>query len=406
MKAWSNGLSKFIDRLDEFTILLLFPLAILVFIRKFIKEKEAFFQWYVVLFFSIIIFIIAGLISGAINGNPIIVTVHGVFDYVKYFFVIFIYAAFFRDALEFKKMFRLLLIMTVFLGGVALIQELWALGFRYLLQNDINNEGIFILRYMPTEIRGEDYWRLAIYRAISLMSHSNVFGLYSLLILIIYLSTVNGTKWSVLIFLLTGIVFSGSRIVYSCFIIAGGAIFIKKRYWYLYVSAILIVILMLSIVFEQNNDNRGSMSYREYSRNMSVKIWKDHPVWGVGPGFFGGALSLKYYSPIYREYNFLEENLNYVQGIDQFWPQLLVETGIIGTVIFFGLVMQLFLIFYISCQCGDYDQRKGAFKGLAVFTIVIPIYSLGIILNITPVLFTYFALAGICLGSEGMNDCK
>jgi len=57
----------------------------------------------------------------------------------------------------------------------------------------------------------------------------------------------------------------------------------------------------------------------------------DHPKFGVGPGMFGGAVAKKSSSPYYEEYNFSTDALRHYSDLDQFWPQILAETGIIGT---------------------------------------------------------------------------
>ncbi len=141
------------------------------------------------------------------------------------------------------------------------------------------------------------------------------------------------------------------------------------------------------------------VSYRVYAREKAMEVWKDHPSWGVGPGMFGGVVSVIFKSPVYEEYDFIATwVLEKYRSLDQFWPQVLAEMGIIGAVGFAGLFISLFVIFYIARQQAASDEVKELFTGLTIFTIVILIYCLGLGLNITSILFTFSAIAGMGLG--------
>lgn len=68
---------------------------------------------------------------------------------------------------------------------------------------------------------------------------------------------------------------------------------------------------------------------------QSLPIIRDHPIVGVGPGRFGGAVASNYGTPIYDEYGFGPLFWNPAQRtVDNFWLHLLVETGILGVAAF------------------------------------------------------------------------
>ena len=68
---------------------------------------------------------------------------------------------------------------------------------------------------------------------------------------------------------------------------------------------------------------------------QSIPIIRDHPLIGVGPGRFGGAVAHTFPTPLYDEYGFRPLFWNPAQRtVDNFWLHLLVETGILGVAAF------------------------------------------------------------------------
>jgi len=403
--VWSNELSVWINRWEEITVGIFLPLAI----RELYKNREILNRFHLILLSPIIVLSISGFISGIINGNPLLVTILGIFDYIKYFLFIFIYAAFFRKFSEFKKIFHLLLIIAVFLGAVAFIQEVWALSSIHIYGNDIFDSETYLFHDITLVLHLDniiDHWRFGIYRAPSLVGHYNLLGLYCLFFFTIYLCIKKKLNFTVVIPLIGGIFLSISRLIYTGFIFMAGVQIFKGRKWLmpLVVVPIAIVVLSMSSLLEfdmtEGQKQRDFVTYREYTRDKAIEVWKDHPFWGVGPGMFGGVVSVIYQSPVYEEYNFSESVkgvLKRYSSLDQFWPQVLAETGIIGTVAFAGLFVSLFMIFFLLRRQATSDEMKGLFTGLAIFTIVIFIYALGSPLK-DAVIFTYFAFAGMGLG--------
>ena len=76
-------------------------------------------------------------------------------------------------------------------------------------------------------------------------------------------------------------------------------------------------------------------------------ILAEHPILGVGPGRYGGAVAAWYPTPVYRAYG-TNKLLTYQIGfkkffhqqtVDNFWLHLVVESGILGTLAFGGLIL-------------------------------------------------------------------
>lgn len=427
-----NSVLKFILYVDEITIVIFILLAI----KEIYKNWEIADKSYLYLILPIILFIIVGLSSGVFNQNSLFVTILACFDYIKYFLVIFIYAAFFKEFDAFKQIFRLLLIIGACLGGVAIIQEIWAMTSQYILREEVQGNQMLLLINSVLGDYSHYTPRLGVFRVHSFMNNSIMLGHYLLLILTIYLSVTRRLSWAVFLLLYAGIVMSVSRTVYAgfVFLMIVQIIWYRRRMLIAAVTPMLIVLLLLfslqdinisnsydlpwqtgleinSIDWEKDfNDEskedtyikESQMSFRKYTRQKGVEIWKDHPLLGVGPGYFGSIISLKTYSPIYKEYNLASvmTNIRKWSGLDQFWPQVLAETGMIGIMSFVGLFISLFITGLILRHNSVSYEINGLFSAMLTYIIIIIIYTMGSGLNITPILFTFFALVGMGFGCE------
>ncbi len=413
VKPWSSGLATLVDRLDELTIMIFFPLAFIRICRDY-KKEENFNLMGLLILFPILTISLAGFISGMLNGNALLITALGTLEYVKFFLVIFIYAAFFRELDMFQKIFRLLLIVAVFIGLVAFVQEAWVICSRYFFERDIADKGIYIFISKMLNINPVIIWkrglRLGIYRAFSLLSHYNLLGLYSLLILTIYLHVNKKVNFVVMFSLLAGIFASVSRTAYAGFALLAGLQIFRGRKWLIIFLIPAGVALSLMGFFgddiniselkdkEYKAEYNQTVTYREFARGKAMAVWKDHPIWGVGPGMFGGAVAFKYSSPLYEEYNFLSI-LNWFRSLDQLWPQVLAEMGIVGTAALASLFVSLLYLLFISRQRATSDEIRGLLTGLSVFTMILLIYTLSGNLNIVSVLLPYCAFVGMGIGS-------
>ncbi len=61
-------------------------------------------------------------------------------------------------------------------------------------------------------------------------------------------------------------------------------------------------------------------------------IIADHPIVGAGPGRYGGAVAWRFGSPLYDDYT--DGSVPEGRTVDNFWLHLLVEVGVIGTLLF------------------------------------------------------------------------
>jgi hypothetical protein len=344
------------------------------------------------------LFGIYGLLSGILNGNSLFVTSIGTFDYVKNFLVIFIYAAFFRNFNEFGKLFRLLLIIAVFLGTVALIQFVWAMGSVYILGKDITDKSVYIFFNMPMD-NLDIAWRYGIFRTSSLTYHAYILGFFNLLILTIYFYTEKRVQIKTFIPLLSGVLTSISRMAYGGFFFLTLLQLIKRKKW------IILLLLLITSFFAFNkmnydkNNDPGYFDIRAETRQTALKIWEDHPLMGVGPGMFGGIVAFKYHSYINELYNLKSGYLEQVKSIEQFWFQILAEMGLVGAFLFINLIVFLFITLYELRKHTMSQDMKNLFSALIVFIPCILIYTIGSGINIAPVFFTYCAFVGMGLGS-------
>ena len=407
--TWSKSLSVIIAYLDEITIVVCLIFALIEMHKKRVNPGPYFF----ILAFAIMILTMAGFISGLVNNNSLYITALGTFDYIKNFLVIFIYAIFFREFNEFKTIFRIILILGIVLGIVAIVQELWALSSIYIFDKDLSDKGIYILRSLPKSIKGStfDPWRLGMYRTPSLMKNANMFGLYILFIFTMYISIVRKINFSALGPLFMGALLSFSRMVCFSLVIVTGSQVIKGKKWFLtLLLPVVLIVLLLNLSPETrglkfsnplvSSEEADSFNYRKHTKIKAVEIWKDNPFWGVGPGMFGGVISIKYKSPIYEAYA-LEGYELYTKrygSLDQFWPQALAETGLVGISAFAALFVSLFIIFYTLIGRSANTELDGLLRGLMIYTMVVIIYSFGSGLNVTPIIFSFAAFAGMGIG--------
>ncbi len=392
--------------LDEATVVIVFLLAV----WKLFKNKEIFDPLYLTLAIPCILFTVWGFISGVVNDNPLLLTLIGTFDYIKYFLLIFIYAAFFRDFNSLKKIFRYFLLMGIIFFAVAVIEEVWALVFRYVLGRDILDPSMYLLREPPSDSKiAVGIWRYGMLRASSIIMKIDWLGYISLFILTIYIFM--NKKLNPLIYwsLISTILLTVSRSAYAglCIVLMFYLILQKLKGSKLAITLISIAVIIIVAVINFDEiylDQTGvkennTITYREYAREKGLTIWKDHPLVGVGPGRFGGVVSKVYPTPLYNEYNF---NLNLLErfgGIDQFWPQILAETGIVGLGLFLVLIISLIkALLILRDHLSNNEEQMGLITGLLVFIMVVYVYTFGASFYTTAISFPYFAFIGICFG--------
>jgi len=394
-------LSTTFNLLDEITLIVLLPYALLIHLRDRRYRNPV----YILVISSLSAITISCLISGIVNHNPIFITLYGTFAYVKFFLFIFVYSAFFREHGDLRSLFRPVLVVAVVIGIVAILQEIWALVLRYLLGRDVFDSMVYLLAHGPvTSGQVREVWEFGIYNPPSLLSHRNLLGLYSLFILVVYLHMYKRQRAFMVVPLLSGVLLSASRVSYAGLILVMAVEAYRGRRW-LVAPIIVILILLGSMVISRSGDIDRAESnpqwyqkthFRDYARVKALEVWRDHPVWGAGPGMFGGAVAYKTVSPLYEEYNFMLV-MDMIHSLDQLWPQVLAEIGIIGTLFFIALFICLLISFR-----GD----KESSSLMIILTLLLLIYTLGSNLNNVSIMLIYSALAGITIGSSNSYSMR
>lgn len=150
---------------------------------------------------------------------------------------------------------------------------------------------------------------------------------------------------------------------------------------------VLIVLITFGVMFGQSliykigtdlNQANLEHNWRYIWLLDSARVFADHPFLGVGPGRFGGWVSVNYqYSEIYTEYDISTFG---IATIDMFWPHLLVEMGLFGLFLF---VLPWFLAFVhfnksapqrkLDLPLHNFFKRVG--KSSIVFVVVISFFS-------------------------------
>ncbi len=132
-----------------------------------------------------------------------------------------------------------------------------------------------------------------------------------------------------------------------------------KLITYLILAAPLIYFLggnLLSRFLGYDIESLYESQYRFLYLSKSVQIFLDHIMVGVGPGMFGGWVSINYHtSPIYEIYDVSTKG---IASIDMFWPHFLTEVGILGTLLF---LLSMNLIYKKSKQFSRSNNNSEIF---------------------------------------------
>ncbi len=368
--------------LDEVFIMIMLFLAFLALIYQGKFKVQP-----VYILMCLLILSIVGLISGAINNNPVVVTLNGVFDYIKNFLAIPIFCLFSIREKKIKSVYHILHKLAIFFCFVAIIQEM----------------GFFLGYYTGGDIR------FGFLRTPSLIGHPNAFGLYSLMFFIFDYSIHKKIRWQNIIFGI-GIFLSISRMIWAAFFLSSIYLFLQggnKKSIIPLIFIIIVVFATPSFFIRTSKEMRNEESFRGYTLSKSMEIWRSHPFLGVGPGRYGGVVSVTFNSPVYDKYNFSKKWYNFglkgFHSIDQFWPQILAEMGLFGAFNFVILLFILWRIPYKAKLTAKSIFSKNMLLGFSVFPIILAVYLLGSGLNLTSILLTYSVLFGMVLGLKKEN---
>ena len=128
----------------------------------------------------------------------------------------------------------------------------------------------------------------------------------------------------------------------------------------------------------------------------AITIVRDHPLLGVGPGRYGGAVADNYGTPIYEEYGTDRLFWNPQQRtVDNFWLHILVETGIVGFLTFLATAM-LPGLRILSAARTSRGLRRIMLGGTAAATAGLAISSLTtMLLEANTIGFPFWFLLGV-----------
>ena len=146
-------------------------------------------------------------------------------------------------------------------------------------------------------------------------------------------------------------------------------------------------------------EKKGAITYRDFAARKGLEVWSDHPFIGAGPGMFGGAISIRFDSYLYYVYKYPIGLLNRIGSIDQFWPQVFAEVGVIGFALYVTMLVAIIIVMLKMRQSAENNDIKNMLTALLVFALIIYAYTFGTGFNNVSVVFPYFAFIGITFGS-------
>lgn len=146
-----------------------------------------------------------------------------------------------------------------------------------------------------------------------------------------------------------------------------------------------------------NFDVNTTKMYRVIYIHKSIEIIADNPVFGVGPGKFGGWVSINYHkSYIYELYKFSTDGIS---SIDMFFPHLIGELGILGFLIYLNLYFRHFVFFKNEIPKTSFRHNESKFISILPLLFISNLLIIGwfsIALE-TPLIMTlYFIVVGVC----------
>jgi hypothetical protein len=317
----------------------------------------------------------ACLLSALLNAVDFLPAVLGTFDYVKGVAWLFVFAALCADRDWLRKVYRMLFV-------VALAGALCAVGQEVLGQ--------------PASFHVER--RLGILRVPAFFCHPNALGLYLLLFFLVEAARGTG-PWRPLA-LFVGLALSVSRMVHTAAAVLLVPLVRRRRFLIapLIVSGFIAIALTGSTVREYGVT---AATYRAYGMEKGLEVWRDHQVFGAGPGRFGGVVSVVTGSPLYERYPWEPKWLDFLlrlRSLDQLAPQLLAELGVVGTVAFVALYLTILRALWLARGTGELGP------GLLLAALAIPFYVLGSGLHFACFLVTLVGLAGAHLGLAAARE--
>lgn len=238
-------------------------------------------------------------------------------------------------------------------------------------------------------------------RASSFVGNPNVFGVLSVIGLSCSLLLWLKEKKNIYIFssliLFLAVILSFSRTAWLALVISALIFVLIKKRKYLLFAPIGLLLLLIPSVYQRvkvlTNPQYLNDSYldgRIWAMINGLHVWKNHPLFGSGPGSYGGELAASYASLVY--YQGIQQGYVALYFTDNQWLELLVQVGMLGLMAMFG-----FFISGIWQIIKNWKDTKNDFYLPALFTLVILIVS-GFFANILE-FGVVVAPAGLIIGS-------
>lgn len=379
------GWFSYIDEVS-FVLLSIFAMSFIALRRNAYRFVPISFAKWIILYASF------ASIAIAINSVPFFQGVFGIYDVLKNIVVVYPFAMLNYDEDDLMRLLRLIVRMGVVLAVFGIVGEIVALLF---------GEGLGIL------VTAEK--RYGLYRIISLTGAGNwnYLGVYLTLVFFIQYVVMRGYPGNKYKMAIVGllVIFTFSRQVWIGAILMFILILGKTGKWLTFIVSIVLALISTYsyekiISFLLTGVSLDPDQYfRLYGFLESIDILAENPFFGAGPGMFGGLSSVLYDSPLYAGWpEYYRYLVRLVRGIDQFWPVIWSETGLIGlalySMIFVGIFRQLKKAGEHFGALGRPDLAK---VGVVLRWYLIPLAIMGFAggLNAAFVVFTYFALVGI-----------
>ncbi len=194
----------------------------------------------------------------------------------------------------------------------------------------------------------------------------------------------------------------------------GKAIAFFLVYWVLYISILIFrnrhyLAMMVGggigcviIAFEQISDyflTSTRYSPRQILLQDSISLALEHFPLGTGFGTFGSTIAQQYYSPLYVQLGYTKlHGMGPTDAMfltDSFWPEILAQFGLIGTVLFIAVLGCLL----ISCLQKLSRKPLSGFTMLAIMVNML-INSMAESSFFNPTSFLLFAIFGLCEAEE------
>lgn len=171
--------------------------------------------------------------------------------------------------------------------------------------------------------------------------------------LLIYCNRQRVWLYRICVLLMVAMLFlSGKEKAYGAILIFGLFYYLivhrklQTKVRYILYMAIPIAILAWDKIYYYYVEGNGRFA-KSIMTSTSIQIAKDYFPIGTGFGTFGSNYAKEVYSPVYYLYGIAENGALGAESklylTDLFWPILFGETGVIGTILYVGLMILLFV---------------------------------------------------------------